>query len=102
MPAVERLEPCGSPYPQGGVHRGPRHEADDPFGFTVPPRMPLFSRNIGTQGVFVRLTRLGSVALTDSDGWGAWVVCNLVGCTFEGPAGDFALDDARVGPAASL
>jgi hypothetical protein len=29
------------------------------------------------------------------------VVCNLVGCAFEGPAGDFAFDDTGVAPAAS-
>ncbi|MFE7242613.1 hypothetical protein [Streptomyces sp. NPDC057580] len=29
------------------------------------------------------------------------MVCNVVGCSFEGPAGDFAFDDAGVGPAAS-
>ncbi|GHB80311.1 hypothetical protein GCM10010377_82740 [Streptomyces viridiviolaceus] len=32
---------------------------------------------------------------------GGWAVCSPVGGAFESPVGDFAFDDAGVGPAAS-
>jgi hypothetical protein len=37
----------------------------------------------------------------DGDGRNAWAVCDSMGDASEGPTGDFAFDDARVGPAAS-
>lgn len=50
---------------------------------------------------FSSLDPFGFGGIDDGDDWGGWVVCNVVGCAFERPAGDFAFDDAGVGSAAS-
>lgn len=59
------------------------------------------SLNTGNLGTYCPLDSFGFGGIDDGDGRGTWLVCNLVGCTFEWPAGDFAFDDAGVGPAAS-
>lgn len=64
-----------------------------------PPYAP--SLNAVNLGRFCPLHAFGFGGLGDGDGRDAWPIGNAVGGAFERPAGDFAFDDAGVGPAAS-
>lgn len=57
--------------------------------------------NTGDLWLWYAFDPFGFGGVDDGDGGDAWAVGNAVGGAFEGPAGDFAFDDARVGPAAS-
>lgn len=57
--------------------------------------------NTGNLWFWCSLDPFGFGGTNDGDGRDTWAVCNAVGGAFEGPAGDFAFDDAGVGPAAS-
>jgi hypothetical protein len=59
------------------------------------------SLNTGNLGFWCPLDPFGFGGANDGDGRNTWAVCNAVGNAFEGPVGDFAFDDAGVGPAAS-
>ncbi len=63
----------------------------------------MFSPNLntGNLGLWYAFDPFGFGGANDGDGRDARVVCNAVGGAFEGPAGDFAFDDAEVGSAAS-
>jgi len=59
------------------------------------------SLNTGNLGCFCPLHPFRFGGLDDGEDRGSWMFRTLVGCTLEGPVGDFTFDDAGVCPAAS-
>jgi hypothetical protein len=67
----------------------------------MPSPSPKPNLNTGNLGCFCPLDPFGFGGIDDGENRGRRVFCTLMGCTFEGPAGDFTFDDAGVGPASS-